>query len=86
MATMPDRAVAGEPDAHTLQRLALRDALQALPPRQRAVVVLRYLEDMSLEETAKTLGCRIGTVGSQATRALVKLREMVKDLDWEVAR
>jgi RNA polymerase sigma-70 factor (sigma-E family) len=61
-------------------RLVLREALLALPPRQRAVLVLRYLEDLSVDETAYVLGCRRGTVASQANRALAKLRETVADL------
>ena len=53
---------------------ALMDALGDLPERQRAVVVLRYWEDLSAEEVAQTLGCSVGTVKSQASRALAKLR------------
>ncbi|SPL88158.1 Sigma-70, region 4 type 2 [[Actinomadura] parvosata subsp. kistnae] len=55
-------------------REVLMDALRALPPRQRAVVVLRYWEDLSEQQTAQVLGCAIGTVKSQCSRALVKLR------------
>jgi RNA polymerase sigma-70 factor (sigma-E family) len=50
-------------------------AIQQLPPRQRAVVVLRYYEDMSESEIARTLGCSAGTVKSQASKALRKLRD-----------
>jgi RNA polymerase sigma-70 factor (sigma-E family) len=50
-------------------------AIQELPPRQRAVVVLRYYEDMSESEIALTLGCSAGTVKSQASKALRKLRD-----------
>lgn len=52
----------------------LMAALADLPQRQRAVVVLRYWEDLSAEEVAHTLGCSVGTVKSQASRALAKLR------------
>jgi RNA polymerase sigma-70 factor (sigma-E family) len=64
-------------------RLVLRNALLGLPPRQRAVLVLRYLEDLSVDETAEILGCRRGTVASQASRALAKLRETIADLHQE---
>ena len=49
--------------------------LAALPPRQRAVLVLRYFEDLSEAETAMMLGCSVGTVKSQAARGLVRLRD-----------
>lgn len=50
-------------------------ALQKLPLGRRAVVVLRYVEDLSVEDTAKTLGIRPGTVKSQASAALAQLRD-----------
>ena len=53
---------------------SLAAAVRRLPPRQRAVVVLRYFEDLSVEETAQVLGCRPGTVKSQAAKALRILR------------
>lgn len=50
-------------------------ALSALPKRQRAVVVLRYYEDLSEAETAAVMGISVGTVKSTASRALAKMRE-----------
>ena len=56
-------------------RIVLLDALATLPPKQRAAVVLRYWEDYSVEDTATALGCSVGTVKSQSSRALASLRE-----------
>jgi RNA polymerase sigma-70 factor (sigma-E family) len=63
----------------TVDRDAVWQAVSALPPRQRAVVVLRYYEDLSEAEIAEVLGCSRGTVKSTASNALAKLR--VLDLD-----
>ncbi|MET9628206.1 SigE family RNA polymerase sigma factor [Lentzea sp. NPDC006480] len=57
----------------------LRLALDALPPGQRAVVVLRYWEDLSITETARILGRTEGTVKSQAAKGLAALRELLED-------
>jgi RNA polymerase sigma-70 factor (sigma-E family) len=59
------------------ERSALLDALARLPAKQRAVVVLRYLEDRSESEVARLLGTGVGTVRSHTARALKKLREQV---------
>jgi len=56
------------------ERDALWRALDRLPPRQRAVVVLRYYEDLPEAEVAGLLRCSVGTVKSQAAKALAKLR------------
>jgi RNA polymerase sigma-70 factor (sigma-E family) len=72
---MPDRAAAG-PDAYAGVELEslLGTAVRALPVRQRAVVVLRFFEDLSVEETAELLGCTPGTVKSQSAKAMRTLR------------
>jgi RNA polymerase sigma-70 factor (sigma-E family) len=68
--TLPEEA---STDAAVEVRHDLRMALRRLPKRQRAVVVLRYVEDLSEREVADLLGCSVGTVKSQASRALAKL-------------
>jgi RNA polymerase sigma-70 factor (sigma-E family) len=72
--TLPERGV---PDAaeDIDERAALRAALRRLGSRQRAVVVLRFWMDMSEADTAKALNCSVGTVKSQASRALAALRK-----------
>jgi RNA polymerase sigma-70 factor (sigma-E family) len=62
------------------QQLVLRQALARLAPRQRAVVVLRYFDDLTEAQTAGALGISVGTVKSQSRDALARLRELVPDL------
>jgi RNA polymerase sigma-70 factor (sigma-E family) len=59
---------------HTDDRLDLMAALATVPRRQRAVLILRYWEDLSVDETAALLNCSAGTVKSQAARGLATLR------------
>jgi RNA polymerase sigma-70 factor (sigma-E family) len=74
-ATVPDRAHETDPS----DRPALVEALAQLPPRQRAVIVLRYYEDLSVAQTASALGCSDGTVKSQTSDALNRLRDLLGD-------
>jgi len=71
-------ADAHDPD-RPATRLALLAALDQLTARARAVVVLRYWEDLSVEATAAVLGCSTGTVKSQSSRALARLRVLLRD-------
>ncbi|WP_055590763.1 SigE family RNA polymerase sigma factor [Peterkaempfera griseoplana] len=58
-------------------RLTLQSALAELPARARAMVVLRYWEDLSVETVAELLRCSTGTVKSQCSRSLARLREQL---------
>jgi RNA polymerase sigma-70 factor (sigma-E family) len=66
----------GEPRDETLWRL-----LAALPRQQRAVLVLRFYEDLTEREISNVLGCSVGTVKSNGSRALAKLRAALPEVD-----
>jgi RNA polymerase sigma-70 factor (sigma-E family) len=70
---VPELAGVDQTDAVDLSH-AVRAALLSLPRRQRVAVVLRYYEDLSEQQTAVALGCSVGTVKSQTSRALARLR------------
>ena len=69
----------GSPD----DRLVVLRALAKVPPRQRTALVLRYWEDLSVEETAQVMRCAAGTVKSQTVRGLTALRELLAGHDYE---
>jgi len=74
-------ATAGPDGAEdTSTRLVLADALRRLTPRQRAVLVLRFLDDFTEARTAEVLGVTVGTVKSQTNAALRRLREVAPEL------
>lgn len=68
-----------DPSGGTVERTMLLAALGKLPRRMRAVLVLRYWEDLSEAETAEILGCAPGTVKSQASRGLARLRDVLHE-------
>ncbi|MED7949693.1 SigE family RNA polymerase sigma factor [Streptomyces sp. BE20] len=81
VAELPDTPV--RPDDHPANgselRLTLVAALRTLPPRNRAVVVLRYLEDHPIEAVAEMLGTTPAAVKGLSTRSLARLREILAD-------
>lgn len=76
LAVLPEVQVA-DSSRHVDDADELRRALATLPPRQRAVLVLRYFDDATEAQTAELLGCSVGTVKSQSAKGLAKLRELV---------
>ena len=69
----------------TASTLTIRAALSELPPRQRAVIALRFYSDLSVEETGKTLGCTAGTVKSQTSKGLAALRRALPQVESDGA-
>jgi DNA-directed RNA polymerase specialized sigma subunit len=66
-------------DAHHADDLVrVRQALSRLTPRQRAVLVLRFYQDLPVEQAAEAMGCSTGTVKSQTSRALTALRRVLE--------
>ncbi|HEY2507610.1 MAG TPA: SigE family RNA polymerase sigma factor [Streptosporangiaceae bacterium] len=85
---LDEELLPGQPDV-ALERIPGRAALlqlvRELPAGQRAVLVLRYFDDLTEVETARALGCSVGTVKSQHARAMARLRELVPDeADWSL--
>jgi RNA polymerase sigma-70 factor (sigma-E family) len=70
-ASLPDAEL---PQVDAEMRLVLLQVMDRLPPRQKVVLALRYLCDLDEATTAKAMGCSVGTVKSQASRAIATLR------------
>jgi RNA polymerase sigma-70 factor (sigma-E family) len=79
LGTIPDRPAVDTSDPAI--GLDLRSALVKLPPRQRAVLVLRFFCDMSVEQTAEALGCATGTVKSQTSLGLAAMRRLLVETE-----
>lgn len=91
VATAPESAqldLARAEDRGAEERVVLRDALLRLPRRRRAVLVLRFWADLSVEQVAEILGCPTGTVKSLTARGLADLRAALGDsgVDLDVLR
>lgn len=79
-AELPDTPSRHDESERTARRLTLERALARLTPKQRAVIVLRFYEDLSEVDTARALGCSVGTVKSQTNYALGRLRSLAPEL------
>ena len=80
---LPERA---SPDHHLEESMVLRAALAQVPRRQQAVLVLRFLCDLPVDEVASVLNCSTGTVKSQTSRGLANLRRLLEDQDIPVGK
>lgn len=78
-AELPDHGDAPQP---IMDRIVLTAAIRQLAPRQRAVITLRFCQDLTVEQTATVLGCSPGTVTSQTFRALNALRTTLASIGW----
>jgi RNA polymerase sigma-70 factor (sigma-E family) len=80
-ADLPERPT---PATDTDSRMVLLSALAKVPARQRACIVLRFYDDLSVEDTAEALGCSAGTVKSNTARGIDALRRELGDLTFDL--
>ena len=79
-------AVATDEVTALLARDEVVSALRQLAPRQRATLVLRFWEDLSIEDTATILDCAVGTVKSNTSKALERIRALLEAVPDEQGR
>jgi RNA polymerase sigma-70 factor (sigma-E family) len=79
-ADVPDRGGPRDMSGDVVRRVVLERALAKLTPRQRAVIVARFYEDLTEVDAASALGCSVGTIKSQTHHALGRLRELAPEL------
>lgn len=85
-ADLPERAVVDQALEAVGSRQAVIEALSRLAPRQRAVLVLRFYDDLTETDTARALGCSASTVKSQTREALARLRRLAPWLAEELGQ
>jgi RNA polymerase sigma-70 factor (sigma-E family) len=76
---LPESSASAGHETAVAEHDAVWGALQDLPPRQRAALVLRFYEDLTEAQTAEAMGCAVGTVKSQVSAGLKKLRDQLGD-------
>jgi RNA polymerase sigma-70 factor (sigma-E family) len=86
VAQLPDRAGADDRAESVSRQLAFANALQALPPRQRATLICRFYQDLDVAATAAVLGVSAGTVKSQTARGLAALHTALIAAGYEMTR
>jgi|SRR3569833_1425694 len=84
VAVLPDEPARDDGTSAVDLKMTVRAALSRLTPRQRAVLVLRYFEDLPETEVARLLDCSVGTVRSTAHRSLARLRALAPELEQTV--
>lgn len=77
---LPEPAAAPDPSDQASLRVTLAAVLRQLTPRQRAVLVLRFYEDLPEGQVAEILGCSVGTVRSMTSRTLARVRALAPEL------
>lgn len=83
-ADVPDSAGLDDSAESVARRMVFTTALRRLPPRQRAVLVYRYFQELDVTATAEALRCSEGTIKSQTARGLANLRELLGEVGFDL--